>query len=134
MGDPVLVGEVLSGMAPLDAGVPTQPDSGVAACGRCGARADWHRTVRGKWMLLEVGEWPVGSVPAGRRWRVAGDGTAVNLGNAQPSDTCRICHFDVCPSQPAPPTGSPTLHALWREHARRRGGRDHVAAPGRPPG
>ncbi|MCX2180886.1 hypothetical protein KV205_10135 [Streptomyces sp. SKN60] len=49
--------------------------------------------------------------------RRAGDSTAVDLGRAQPSDTCRICHFDVCPSQPAP-AGSPALLAQWQKNAR----------------
>jgi hypothetical protein len=68
--------------------------------------------------MIEPGEVPAGSVPPGRRWRIAGDGTAVNLGAASPSDTCRVCHFDVCPTRPAP-YDSPVLLALWRKHARR---------------
>ncbi|WP_159026474.1 DUF6083 domain-containing protein [Streptomyces vietnamensis] len=89
-----------------------------AVCDRCGARAEWHRTVRGRWVMIEPGELTARLVPAGRRWRVAGDGTTVNLGSAVPSDTCRVSHFDVCPARPAP-ADSPLLLALWRSHARR---------------
>ncbi|WP_370414239.1 DUF6083 domain-containing protein [Streptomyces fradiae] len=117
MSDPVRLGDVLAGMAtPGGGGIPAQPGAGGTTCNRCGARADWHRTIRDKWILIELGEWPVGAVPPGKRWRVAGEGTAVNLGRAQPSDTCRICHFDVCPSQPAP-VGSPALLAQWQKNA-----------------
>ncbi|MFF7181944.1 DUF6083 domain-containing protein [Streptomyces sp. NPDC008121] len=118
MSDPVLVGEVLAGLAPMAGGIPDQRKPGTAACSGCGARAAWHRTTHGRWILMEPGEWPIGSVPAGRRWRVAGDGTAVDLGHAQPSDTCRISHFDVCPDRPAP-TDSLALLARRRDHARR---------------
>ncbi|WP_406060209.1 DUF6083 domain-containing protein [Streptomyces sp. NBC_01077] len=89
-----------------------------SVCRRCGARAEWHRTVRGRWILIEPGELTTAAVPAGSRWRVAGDGTAVNLGSAVPSDTCRVSHFDVCAAGPEP-VGSPVLLALWRGHARR---------------
>ncbi|MFF0475280.1 DUF6083 domain-containing protein [Streptomyces sp. NPDC004284] len=92
--------------------------SALAACDRCGARAEWRRTVRGRRLLLEPGELAARLVPAGRRWRVAGDGTAVALGSAVPSDTCRVSHLDVCPARPAP-AGSPVMLALWRSHARR---------------
>ncbi|GHG25074.1 hypothetical protein GCM10018791_46000 [Streptomyces zaomyceticus] len=98
--------------------VPDAGRPGASACGRCGARAAWHRTVRGRWIMIEPGELRAATVPAGSRWRVAGDGTAVNLGSAVPSDTCRISHFDVCPAGPEP-VGSPVLLALWRGHARR---------------
>ncbi|MCZ0980409.1 DUF6083 domain-containing protein [Streptomyces diastatochromogenes] len=77
------------------------PAPSLTTCDRCGARAEWRRTVRGRWVLLETGELAAGLVPAGRRWRVAGDGTVVNLGSAVPSDTCRVTHFDVCPARPA---------------------------------
>ncbi|MFJ8012896.1 DUF6083 domain-containing protein [Streptomyces sp. NPDC096339] len=70
-----------------------------AVCRLCGEAAYWHRTVRGKWLLVQPGERPGHLVPAGRRWRIAGDGTAVNLGAALPSDTCRVSHFDVCPAR-----------------------------------
>ncbi|WP_225801183.1 DUF6083 domain-containing protein [Streptomyces sp. NK15101] len=90
----------------------------LAACDRCGARTEWHRTVRGRWIMIEPGELTARLVPVGRRWRVGGDGTAVNLGAAAPSDRCRVSHFDVCPSRPAP-ADSPVMLALWRSHARR---------------
>ena len=72
-----------------------------ATCRDCGEAAYWHRTVRGKWILMEPGPRPVHTVPAGQRWRVAADGTAVNLGSASPTDTCRISHFSVCPGRGA---------------------------------
>ncbi|MFI8910769.1 DUF6083 domain-containing protein [Streptomyces sp. NPDC053513] len=150
--DPVLVGEVLAGLAdamPRGARVVAQrarpgdvvrdlfgPGSAardgagpgsrppgvrapvLAACDRCGAGAEWHRTARGRWVLIEPGELTAGLVPVGRRWRVGGDGTAANLGAAVPADRCRVSHFDVCPARPAP-DGSPVLLALWQSHARR---------------
>ncbi|MER5205209.1 DUF6083 domain-containing protein [Streptomyces sp. NPDC002825] len=150
--EPVLVGDVLAGLADLVArptpraltavSEATRPAAAVpqqrvpsaagretaasavpgtpstAVCDRCGARAEWHRTVRGRWVMIEPAEQTARLVPAGRRWRIAGDGTAVNLGSAVPSDTCRVSHFDVCPARPAP-ADSPVLLALWRSHARR---------------
>ncbi|MFD3530994.1 DUF6083 domain-containing protein [Streptomyces sp. NPDC058664] len=98
--------------------VPEDVAPGGAVCGRCGASARWHRTVRGRWVLIEPGELTTRAVPAGSRWRVAGDGTAVGLGSAVPSGTCRVSHFDVCAANPEP-VGSPVLLALWRGHARR---------------
>ncbi|MFI5805720.1 DUF6083 domain-containing protein [Streptomyces sp. NPDC051561] len=104
--EPVLLAEVLASTA-IELGsaarqlraVPDPRGSGGTSCKRCGASAEWHRTVRGKWILIEPGERAVGSVPAGKRWRIAGDGTAVNLGSAIPADTCRISHFDLCPAR-----------------------------------
>lgn len=106
--DPVPLAEVLA-VAAIELGtaarqlraVPDPRTSGGTSCKRCGASAEWHRTVRGKWILIEPGERAVGSVPAGKRWRIAGDGTAVNLGSAIPADTCRISHFDLCPARSA---------------------------------
>jgi hypothetical protein len=71
--------------------------------------------------MIEPGAWPTASIPAGRRWRIAGDGTAVGLRAAEPSDTCRITHFDICPANPAP-VQSPVLLSLWRRNARGLGG------------
>ncbi|GHG60227.1 DUF6083 domain-containing protein [Streptomyces griseocarneus] len=126
--EPVLVGEVLGATADVlrlssrtGAGVPDPwgAGGGGAVCRACGGRAVWHRTVRGRWVLIQAGEWPVAAVPAGRRWRIAGDGTAVRLGAAAaPSDTCRVGHADVCPARPAP-YDAPSLLALWHRNARR---------------
>ncbi|WP_242427809.1 DUF6083 domain-containing protein [Streptomyces sp. Root431] len=123
--EPVLVGDVLAGMtaavtiaARTGRAVPDPRRPSTGTCDGCGAGAAWHRTLRGRWVLMEPGELAARVVPAGRRWRIAGDGTAVALGSAVPSDTCRISHFDVCPARPAP-ADSPTLLALWRGHARR---------------
>jgi hypothetical protein len=90
---------------------------GDTRCDRCGAVTEWHRTLRGRWIMIEPGARPTGSIPAGKRWRIAGDGTAVNLGAASPTDTCRISHFDICPAKPAP-VDSPTLLALWWRNTR----------------
>ncbi|GJF30944.1 hypothetical protein KNE206_36440 [Kitasatospora sp. NE20-6] len=71
-------------------------------CRACGAAARLHRTVHGRWMLVEPGQHPTLLVPPGHRWRVAGDGTVVNLRDAVPSDHCRLGHRDVCPAGPVP--------------------------------
>jgi len=86
-----------------------------ATCRYCGAHGTWHRTERGSWMIIEPGNYPTGQIPAGKRWRVAGDGTAVNLRRGNPADVCRISHFDVCPSKSAPSDGK-LLLAIWRQH------------------
>ncbi len=105
-----------------DPKAPKPPKPGArTGCTWCGGAAAWHRTVRGRWILMEAGVWPLPAIPAGKRWRIAGDGTAVNLGSAVPSDTCRISHFDICPARPAP-TGSATLLMLWRRNSRRGAG------------
>ncbi|MFI1353157.1 DUF6083 domain-containing protein [Streptomyces sp. NPDC020898] len=41
------------------------------------------------------------TVPVGQRRRVAPDGSAVKLGSASPTDTCRISHFSSCPGRGA---------------------------------
>ncbi|MFJ9338102.1 DUF6083 domain-containing protein [Streptomyces sp. NPDC101733] len=100
-GGPFLLAKVLADALVTTMGrqhrpaVPEQPGP-TAACRSCGEAAHWHRTVRGKWILMEPGDVPVHTVPAGQRWRIAPDGTAVNLGAASPTDTCRISHFYVC--------------------------------------
>ncbi|WP_370012525.1 DUF6083 domain-containing protein [Nocardia cyriacigeorgica] len=93
-------------------------------CKYCDMEALWHRTLNGRWILLECGAYPTFQVPPGRRWRVAGDGTAVNLGGANPTDECRITHFDVCPARRAP-EDSPLLLAVWRGHRREWMAREH---------
>lgn len=94
------------------------PKEGSATtCKDCDASCSWHRTERGRWLLLEPGDYPTDKIPPGKRWRVAGDGTAVNLGSASPTDECRITHFDVCPAKPAPEDSS-LLLALWRQRRR----------------
>ncbi|MET9465368.1 DUF6083 domain-containing protein [Streptomyces sp. NPDC006544] len=145
--EPVLVGEVLAGTAEAlaraaraagsatlvradvrsvisvrsarsDAPAGSVRDPRRTVCRTCGGEAEWHRTVRGRWLMIEPGAWPVRSVPAGKRWHIAADGAAVTLGAPAPSDRCRISHFDVCPLGPAP-TGSAVLLALWRRNAQR---------------
>ncbi|MCX4541634.1 DUF6083 domain-containing protein [Streptomyces sp. NBC_01565] len=115
---PVLLGHVLAdalagiGKADVRAGRP-------ATCRACGDPAHWHRTTQGRWVLIQPGDVPHHLVPAGQRWHIAGDGTAVNLGRAAPDDTCRITHFAVCPLG-APPQ-APYLLRLWRHGAARLG-------------
>jgi hypothetical protein len=105
-------------MAQLKVGATQDPVVGTpATCKDCGAPCAWHRTLRGRWLLIEPGGYPTEKVPPGKRWRVSGDGTAVNLGHANPSDQCRITHFDVCPAKPAP-TDGPLLLAIWRDRLR----------------
>ncbi|MBT2526619.1 hypothetical protein J7E91_14580 [Streptomyces sp. ISL-99] len=113
--EPVLLAEVLATTAVeltlaarTSAAVPDPRTARTTACKQCGAPATWHRTVRGRWILIEPGDRPLGAVPAGKRWRIAGDGTAVNLGSSSPSDTCRISHFDLCPARSAT-AGGPGL-------------------------
>ncbi|MFE2493809.1 DUF6083 domain-containing protein [Streptomyces scopuliridis] len=124
--DPVLLGDVLAtasdALAYADRTGRTVPDArtaGGTTCDACGAEAEWRRTIRGRWILIEPGDWPIAPIPPGKRWRIAGDGTAVNLGRASPSDTCRISHFDVCPTNPSP-SDSPTMLALWHRNTQRR--------------
>ncbi|WP_326611146.1 DUF6083 domain-containing protein [Streptomyces scopuliridis] len=126
--DPVLLGDVLAtasdAMAYADRRGRTIPDArteGGTTCDACGAEAAWHCTIRGRWIRIEPGDWPITPIPPGKRWHMAGDGTALNLGRASPSDTCRISHFDVCPKSPAP-GDSPTMPARWRRNAQRRPG------------
>ena len=122
--EPVLLGEalgtVLDGIrfAARTAIPVAGPNAGSpTTCDRCGSAAEWHLTPCGRWLMIEPGAWPTATVPAGRRYRIAGDGIAVNLRSAVPSDTCRLCHFDICPANPAP-VESPLLLALWRRNAR----------------
>lgn len=68
--------------------------------------------------MIEPGFWPSASVPAGKRWHITENGTAVSLSATSVSGNCRISHFDVCSRAPAP-LGSPLLLELWRKHAPR---------------
>lgn len=100
------------------AATPSPPDTREGrptTCRLCGEAAYWHKTVRGKWILIQPGAYACHLVPPGKRWRIAPDGTAINLGAATPTDTCRISHFDTCPQRPptsptpdSPPPDSPT--------------------------
>ncbi|WP_330329035.1 DUF6083 domain-containing protein [Streptomyces sp. NBC_00536] len=109
-GGPFLLAKVLADTLVTTIGRQRRPEAGgapgagagaarPATCRDCGQAAYWHRTVRGKWILIEPGTRPTHTVPAGQRWRVAPDGSAVNLGAASPTDTCRISHFAVCPGR-----------------------------------
>jgi hypothetical protein len=56
-------------------------------------------------------------VPAGERWYVAGDGTAVPLGRAHPDDDCRVTHWLLCPAAEPQARLDGPLYGVW---ARRR--------------
>ncbi|MCH0540415.1 hypothetical protein I3F58_12705 [Streptomyces sp. MUM 203J] len=81
--------------------IPAPRTGSVMVCRHCGGRARWHRTTGDRWVAIEPGARPSAGVPGGRRWYIAGDGTAVNLRGAAPSETCRVSHFDVCPGRAA---------------------------------
>jgi hypothetical protein len=124
--DPLRLGDILTAtgdaltfVARTATTLADAPKRGRTICRECGAPAEWYRTTGGRWMLMEPGAQTAGSVPPGRRWRVAGDGTAVGLRGAAPSDTCRVSHFDVCPARSAPPNATALL-ALWQRNARQR--------------
>ncbi|WP_262387209.1 DUF6083 domain-containing protein [Streptomyces sp. TRM49041] len=103
--DPVRLGDILPVTAAAlrasgsgaPARVPAPRTGSPMTCRHCGGRARWHRTTGDRWVAIEPGVRPAAGVPRGRRWYIAGDGTAVNLRGALPSDTCRVSHFDVCP-------------------------------------
>ncbi len=85
--------------ARVRARVPAPRSGSLMICRQCGGRARWHRTTGDRWVAMEPGVRPAAGVPNGKRWYIAGDGTAVNLRRAMPSDTCRVSHFDVCPGR-----------------------------------
>ncbi|MEE1751364.1 DUF6083 domain-containing protein [Streptomyces sp. SP18CS02] len=96
--DPVRLGDILPvTAASLRIPVPSPRTGSPMTCRHCGGAALWHRTVGGGWVAVEPGSRPAAAVPRGERWHIAGDGTAVNLRGAVPSDTCRVSHFFVCP-------------------------------------
>lgn len=96
---------------------PAPPD-----CPFCGLRQDRFATLYpGHWVLLEPGVTaPVHRVPARRRWIIAGDGTAYNTWDAEPTPgaTCRIAHRLVCP-QLEPEDPWPWATAMRTENRRR---------------
>ncbi|MFC8954216.1 DUF6083 domain-containing protein [Streptomyces sp. NPDC057101] len=98
--------------------LPDTAGADPGACERCGARVEWRRTAWGHRVMIEPGALRAGVVPAGARWRVAGDGTVVDPGSVPPSEACRVGHAEVCAARPEP-VGFPVLSALWRGHARR---------------
>jgi hypothetical protein len=78
------------------ASVPSSRAGSQMTCRYCGGQARWHRTTEDRWVAIEPGARSAGGVPRGERWYLAGDGTAVILRGAAPSDTCRVSHFYVC--------------------------------------
>lgn len=94
--DPVSLGELLPDVLSLLGSLPQQPAPGRGRCRRCGTPAEWWRTARGRWVLLEPGERSSASVPAGSRWRVTADGTAVRLTGDAVGRVCRVTHWGVC--------------------------------------
>ncbi|MCX4673595.1 DUF6083 domain-containing protein [Streptomyces sp. NBC_01381] len=81
----------------------------LAQCDVCRMGVRRHSDSEGSTVDLDLREAPVGLVPAGLRWYVAGDGTAINLGQAGP-ETVRVRHHDACHSGRADLT---TLRTLW---------------------
>lgn len=81
----------------------------LAQCDVCGMGVRRHCDTEGNTVELDPREAPVGLVPAGLRWYVAGDGTAINLGAAGP-ESVRVRHHDACHS---PRADLATLRALW---------------------
>ncbi|MET9535735.1 DUF6083 domain-containing protein [Streptomyces sp. NPDC006649] len=72
----------------------------LAQCDLCRMGVRQHYDSDGTVVELDLREASVAMVPAGLRWYVAGDGTAVNLGHADP-ETVRVCHHDACHSTSA---------------------------------
>ncbi|WP_443073393.1 DUF6083 domain-containing protein [Streptomyces sp. NBC_01451] len=64
---------------------------------------------------LEIREAPTHLVPVGLRWRVTGNGIPINLGRADPTDTVRVAHRDVCAARPRHDVSR--LLAHWRTTA-----------------
>ncbi|MEV0848272.1 DUF6083 domain-containing protein [Streptomyces sp. NPDC049954] len=98
---PVASGQSPSRAARRLAAIPDQggPDAPVfGRCGLCGAPAEWRRTARGRWVLLEPGERPCALVPPGSRWRIAADGTAVGVTGGPSWRPCRAAHHELCPA------------------------------------
>ncbi|MFJ3793843.1 DUF6083 domain-containing protein [Kitasatospora sp. NPDC090091] len=128
--EPVSILEVFAGMAgPEDTGVEdaraphatttVQPAAtATTTCGQCGAAAQWFMTRSKKWVLLEPVAHPTYLVPEGTRWHIDQHNTALNIGRANPTDRCRVCHWDVCPGRVPAPT-SPHMLALWRNNEQR---------------
>jgi hypothetical protein len=69
----------------------------LAQCDDCRMGVRQHHDNEGNTVELDLREAPVSLIPEGLRWYVAGDGTAINLGQASP-ETVRIRHHDACHS------------------------------------
>jgi len=97
------------------------PRAGVPdVCRYCGAAVLWYETAkRGRPIAIEVHQFPTWQIAPGHRWRVDGNGLAHNLGRANPTDDCNVCHWDACPQRPEP-THSEPLQVLWRNRRRQR--------------
>ncbi|MFI2610941.1 DUF6083 domain-containing protein [Kitasatospora sp. NPDC018619] len=114
--------------APLSQGIRKGPVLQVSGlllpAARLGRRAPRHGC--GPWLVV----WSVYLIPEGNRWRIDQHNTALNTGRANPTDRCRVCHWDVCPGRvPAP--SSPHLLSLWRDNDLHRRQSDQRAARGR---
>ncbi|GAA2523285.1 DUF6083 domain-containing protein [Streptomyces longisporus] len=93
-----------------DLGTPT-------TCPRCGDTVRRHTDPDGVQIDLDIRDAPTRLAPEGLRWRVTGNGTAINLGWADPTDTVRVAHEDVCTARPQPDVAE--LLAYWRRGAAR---------------
>ncbi len=74
------------------------PGSHPSRCSYCDADIEVARTPAGERLVLDAEPRLTSSVPAGHRWRLGPHGEAISLGNASPTDTCRVRHRDVCPA------------------------------------
>ncbi|MFH8485315.1 DUF6083 domain-containing protein [Streptomyces longisporoflavus] len=83
----------------------------LAQCDVCRMGVRQHYDTEGSLVELDLREAPVGLVPEGLRWCVAGDGTAINLGHAGP-ETVRVGRHDACHSLRPDLTNLRTLFAL----------------------
>jgi hypothetical protein len=98
-------------------------DPAPVTCRRCGLPGQWYPTLNDRRVLMEPQPVPICHVPPGQRWRIAGDGTAINIGRAYPADECRITHWLICPAvDPSPPLQG-HLRQVWvrRRRLRARG-------------
>lgn len=80
----------------IDAAAGDPREGSPGQCRTCQVEVRWHKTRLGKSIALDIEPVPVLTLALGKRWRVAGDGVALNLGRSAPTDTCRRCHFDAC--------------------------------------
>ncbi|MGY3676858.1 DUF6083 domain-containing protein [Streptomyces sp. TE33382] len=68
----------------------------LAECWRCQDSVQTYPAPDGQTIVLDVRPAPTCLVPAELRWRVNGNGFALPLGWADPTDTIRITHDPIC--------------------------------------
>ncbi|WP_327391466.1 DUF6083 domain-containing protein (plasmid) [Streptomyces microflavus] len=87
----------------------------LAECWRCQDSVQTYSSSDGQTIVLDVRPTPTYLVPAELRWRVNGNGIALPLGWAEPTDTVRITHDPVCVESPRTDLGRLRAH-LDDEH------------------